>query len=190
MLILCIPEPGCWPAVFVKTMVCWGCSFSWAQKTWLWSLLFKVFRIPRHKEAAWSSSSGVKFARGCPGFKSRSDLCGPFLERPDNFSGPKSHLWNCQPLVLKADLLTCFQGTKEKINCEVGRIKCSPFLRENCDTRKWPVKFRDLRETGPWFGFFSGCPGFNSTTLCKQPTGCLLPVGVLNHVSAKFLPHY
>ena len=37
------PEPGCWPAVFVKTMVCWGCSLSRAQKTWL-SLLFKVFR--------------------------------------------------------------------------------------------------------------------------------------------------
>ena len=37
------PEPGCWPAAFVKTMVCWGCSVSRAQKTWLWSLLFKVF---------------------------------------------------------------------------------------------------------------------------------------------------
>ena len=39
------PEPGCWPAVFVKTMVCWGCSVSRAQKTWLWSLLFKVFHL-------------------------------------------------------------------------------------------------------------------------------------------------
>ena len=29
-------------------------------------------------------------------------------------------------------------------------------------------------------------PGSNSTTLCKQSTGCLLPVGVLNHVSVKF----
>ena len=32
--------------------------------------------------------------------------------------------------------------------------KSSPFLRYegNCDTRKWPVKFRDFRETGPWVG--------------------------------------
>ena len=37
-----------------------------------------------------------------------------------------------------------------------------------------------------WFGFVSGCPGFNSTTLCNQPTGCLPPTGVLNHVSFKF----
>ena len=43
------PEPGCWPAVFVKTMVCWGCSVSRAQKTLLWSLLFKVFLV--HREA-------------------------------------------------------------------------------------------------------------------------------------------
>ena len=28
------------------------------------------------------------------------------------------------------------------------------------------------------FGFVSGYPGFNSTTLCKEPTGCLLSVGV------------
>ena len=38
------PEPGCWPALFVKTMVCRGCSVSRAQKTWLWSLLFMIFR--------------------------------------------------------------------------------------------------------------------------------------------------
>ena len=24
---------------------------------------------------------------------------GPFLESPENFAGPKSHLWTCQPLV-------------------------------------------------------------------------------------------
>ena len=32
------------PAAFVKTMVCWGCSVLLAQKTWLWSLFFKVFQ--------------------------------------------------------------------------------------------------------------------------------------------------
>ena len=52
-------------------------------------------------------------------------------------------------LFWKADLLTWFQR-----NCEVCRLKSSPFLRYkgNCDTRKRPVKFRDFRETGP-------CPG-------------------------------
>ena len=33
-------------------------------------------------------------------------------------------------------------------------------------------------------GCVSSCPRFNSATLCK--TGCLLPVGVLNHVSVQF----
>ena len=37
-----------------------------------------------------------------------------------------------------------------------------------------------------WLGFVSGYPVFNSLTLCKSPTGYLLPVGVLNHVSVKF----
>ena len=35
------PEPGCWPVVFVKTMVCCGCWFLQAQKNWFCSLLFK-----------------------------------------------------------------------------------------------------------------------------------------------------
>ena len=71
---------------------------------------------------------------------------GPFLESPENFLGPKSHLWNCQ-----ADFLTWFQGNKKKNKCEVWRLKSSPFLRYkgNCDTRKWPGKFQDFRETGP-----------------------------------------
>ena len=58
---------------------------------------------------------------------------------------PNSLFW-------KADLLTCFQGSKKKIYCEVWRFKSSPFWRNtdrgNCDTWKWPVKFRDFRETG------------------------------------------
>ena len=33
----------------------------------------------------------------------------------------------------------------------------------------------------------SNIPGSNSTTLCKQSTGCLLPVGVLNPVAVKFI---
>ena len=33
-----------------------------------------------------------------------------------------------------------------------SRLKFSPFkrYRGNCNTRKWPVKFQDFRETGPW----------------------------------------
>ena len=54
---------------------------------------------------------------------------GPFLESPENFSGPKI----CEAdnrLFWKADLLTCFQGDKKKNECEVGRLnyKSSPLL--------------------------------------------------------------
>ena len=54
-------------------------------------------------------------------------------------------------LFWKADLLICFQGNKKKNKSEVWRLKSSPFLRYkgNCDTRKWPLKFRDFRETVP-----------------------------------------
>ena len=47
---------------------------------------------------------------------------------------------------------TCFHGNKKKNNCEVWRLKSSPFLKYkgNRETRKWLVKFRDFRETGPW----------------------------------------
>ena len=34
------PEQGCWAAVFVKTMVCCGCSFLQAQKNLLHMLIF------------------------------------------------------------------------------------------------------------------------------------------------------
>ena len=76
---------------------------------------------------------------------------GPFLESPENLSGPKSICEIAYRLFWKADLLTCFQGNKKKINYEVWRIKCSPFLsyKRNRETRKWPVKFRDFRETTP-----------------------------------------
>ena len=68
------------------------------------------------------------------------------------FFGPKSHFRNCQPLVFwKTDLLTCFQGNKKKNDCQVWWLKSSPFLRYrgNCDTPKWPLKFRDIPEMGP-----------------------------------------
>ena len=64
-------------------------------------------------------------------------------------------------LFWKADLLIFFQGNKKKVNCEIWRIKCFPFLsyKGNCDTRKWPVKFRDVREMAPWSDFCCPCVG-------------------------------
>ena len=52
--------------------------------------------------------------------------------------------------------MTFFQGNKKQNDCKVWLLKSSPLLRYrgNCDYRKWPVKFRDLRETGPWTELF------------------------------------
>ena len=63
---------------------------------------------------------------------------GPFLESPENVSGPKSHLWTCQLLVQDSWFLNMFQGNKKQNDSEVWRLKSSPFLRyrKNCDTRK------------------------------------------------------
>ena len=40
---------------------------------------------------------------------------GPFLESPENFLGPKSHLLNCQPLVLESRSFKIFKVAKRKI---------------------------------------------------------------------------
>ena len=72
-------------------------------------------------------------------------------------------------LFWRPHLLTCFQGNKKKNNC-VRLIKFSPFLRytENCNTRKWPVKFRDYRETAPRSpGVFQSVASERS--LCARP---------------------
>ena len=54
---------------------------------------------------------------------------------------PKSHLWNCyNRLFLRADLLTCFQDLNPLRSWDTKEI---------LTPRKWPVKFRDFRETGP-----------------------------------------
>ena len=74
-----------------------------------------------------------------------------FSKVPNTFRARKAICEIANRLFWKSDLLTCFQGNKNKNNCEVWRIKCSPFLsyKGNCDTRKWPVKFRDFWETAP-----------------------------------------
>ena len=77
---------------------------------------------------------GTRFSKVTKTFRARKAICEPVNR-----------------LFRKADLLKCFQGNKKQTNCEVRELKFSPFLRykRNCDTRKWPVRFRDFRETGP-----------------------------------------
>ena len=58
-------------------------------------------------------------------------------------------------LFCKAGLLIRCKGNRIKNNCKVLCLETPSFLRykENYVTRKSPKKFRDLRETGPRFGF-------------------------------------
>ena len=74
-------------------------------------------------------------------------------------------------LFCKGDLLTCFQGNKKKNDCEVWRLKSNPFLRykRNCDTRKWPLKFRDFRETAPSPKSLTSFPGPPSSPRRQSP---------------------
>ena len=74
-----------------------------------------------------------------------------FSKVPETFRARKGICETANQLVWKGDLLTRFQGNKKKNDFEIWLLKSSPFLRYkgNCDIRKWPVKFRDFRETGP-----------------------------------------
>ena len=93
------------------------------QQTWSWTLNTGDRNV---------LGTGARFSKDRKTFRARKAMCEIV-----------NHLF------WKADLLTCFQGNKKKNNYEVWRIKSSSFLRYkwNCDTRKWPVKFRDFRET-------------------------------------------
>ena len=77
-----------------------------------------------------------------------------FSKVPKTFRARKAICEIANRLFWKADLLTCFKGNKKKNNFEVWWIKCFPFLsyKGMCDTRKWPVKFRDFWETAPRTG--------------------------------------
>ena len=91
-----------------------------AQYFRIWPLAIAPFRASSH-ELAW------------PGW-------GPFLESPVNFSGPKSHFKNCDPLILKS-------GPFNMI---------SRYERANLLQNFIPVKvemFRQFQETGPWGPF-------------------------------------
>ena len=48
---------------------------------------------------------------------------GLFLESPENFSGPKSQLWNCNPLVLKSSSFKLSQCKKAKRTAEVDGLE-------------------------------------------------------------------
>ena len=78
-----------------------------------------------------------------------------FSKVPITFRARKAICETANRLFWKAGLLTCSKSNRQKNYREVWRVlKSSPFLRfkENCDTRIWPVTFRDFRETGPWSG--------------------------------------
>ena len=70
---------------------------------------------------------------------------GPFLESPEKPFVKLLTAYFGEPIFKRV-----FKVRKRKIT-GVWRLNSSPFLRYkgNCDTRKWPVKFRDFRETGP-----------------------------------------
>ena len=59
------------------------------------------------------SLNGPPLLGGVPTDK-LSVIWGPFLESPENFSGPKSHLWNCQPLVLESPSFNLFSRIQKK----------------------------------------------------------------------------
>ena len=74
-----------------------------------------------------------------------------FLKSLENFSGPKSHLWNCQPLVLESRSLKVFQQNKKKKDCEVWRLESTSFLRykEKLWHLKMACKVSGLSRNGP-----------------------------------------
>ena len=51
----------------------------------------------------------------------------PFLESPENFSGPKTICESANRLFWKADLLTCLKVTKRKMTVKFDDFKSSPF---------------------------------------------------------------
>ena len=69
---------------------------------------------------------------------------GPFLERPDNLSGPKSNSWNYDALAGKA----VWDIRKDKITDKFQSLK--RLLIEETKGFMSPEKFRDVQETGPW----------------------------------------
>ena len=91
----------------------------------------------------------LDFGPGHPGFTTCSGA--RFSKVPKTFQTRKAICEAANHLFWKVDILTRFQGNKKQNDCEFLQLKSSPFLRYkvNCHTRKWPVKFRDFRETGP-----------------------------------------
>ena len=53
---------------------------------------------------------GLKPAKNAKQIYFPNRTWGPFLESPENFSGPKSHLWNCQPLILEGRSFNMFSS--------------------------------------------------------------------------------
>ena len=132
----------------------------------LWMQRFSIIKLHNHFASGYLQNmpkdhviktSGLQFCKWLYVFGTFLIMASGarFSKVPKTFPARKAICEIANRLFWKADLLTCFQGNKMKINCEVWQIKCSPFLsyKGNCDTRKWPVKFRDFRETAPWSEF-------------------------------------
>ena len=76
-----------------------------------------------------------------------------FSKVPKTFRARKAIRKTPTSLFCKAGLFICCKGNKNKNNCKVSCLQMPYFWRykENYVTRNAPEKFRDFRETGPWF---------------------------------------
>ena len=77
----------------------------------------------------------------------------PFLESPENFSGPKSHSYNCNPFFPVKQVFS-YQVFVKVIKIKItAKFRASRSLRfeESYVSRNAPEKFRirDYQETGP-----------------------------------------
>ena len=57
----------------------------------------------------------------------------PFLENPVNFSGPKSHFLNCDPLILKSwsfTMISRYEGATLLQNFMLGNVFCFKISRK------------------------------------------------------------
>ena len=135
--------------LFEDICFCWTRG-SWKKKTSLCKQVREPFTNPNYSEKFGFILTNLSTLATF--FMSSTNWPGArFSKVPITFRARKAICKTANRLFWKVDLLTCFQGKKKKNDFEVWQHKSSPFLRykENCDTRKWPVKSRNFRETGP-----------------------------------------
>ena len=111
-----------------------------------------------------------------------------FSKVPKTFrvSGFKSHLWNCQPPASERRSFNMFsrQQKAKRLWSLTTYILSAPFLRYkgNCDTQKWPVKFRDLRDwNGPLVSGMGLTPSANPISHVIQFLRLAISTAVSHH---------